>query len=452
MRRVTFSGGVHPEYNKNLASQAAITDAALPDQVVLPCSQHLGAPARPVVAKGDLVKVGQVVAESGGFVSVPIHATVSGKVVEVAGRLHPTGVIQPAVVIAADGKDEWVELDPIDQPLEADPDVLKERVRAAGVVGLGGATFPSHVKLSPPKNKPIDRVLLNGAECEPYLTADDRLMREEPERVVKGFRIVMRILGVSQGRLCIEDNKPEAMAAMQKAAAGIDGVEVVALATKYPQGGEKQLIQAVLGRQVPSGGLPMDCGVVVFNVGTCAAIHDAVYLGRPLVDRVCTVTGRAVAQPSNMRVRLGTPVASLLEQAGGTTKQAGKVILGGPMMGLTVPSLDVPVIKGTSGVLVQAADEVVEEPYRACIRCGMCVRVCPIGLTPNEMGSRAEMGHWEELDGLDVMDCIECGSCAYVCPAYRPLVQFFKLGKAQVRVLRQKRKEAEAEVLRAAKA
>ncbi len=435
MKKATFPGGIHPEYGKALASEAAVERLDSPARVVLPLSQHIGAPARPVVKKGDEVLAGQVLAEAGGFVSVPIHAPVSGKVVEVGNSPHPGGAELPSVVIDNDGRDEWVDLDPLSDPLSADPAELRDRIRDAGIVGLGGAAFPTHVKLSPPKDKPIDVMLLNGAECEPYLTADDRLMREHPDRVVAGLRAEMHILGVSRGLICIEDNKPQALEAMSRAAEGFDGIEVVVLATKYPQGGEKQLIEAVLNRQVPSGGLPMEVGVVVSNVGTAAAVHDALWDGKPLVERICTVTGSIVEKPSNFLVRLGTPVSSLIDAAGGTKREPGKVILGGPMMGLALSSTDVPVVKGTSGVLLQAPEEVLSGAYMACIRCGMCVRACPARLTPNEMSSRVEIGDWETVDELGVMDCIECGSCAWVCPSHRPLVQMFRLGKVKVRAL-----------------
>ncbi len=433
MRKATFSGGIHPRYEKELASEAPIEPLSPPQQVVLPLSQHIGAPARPLVKKGDRVLAGQVLAEAGGFVSVPIHSPVSGKVVEVGPRPHPGGEDLPAVVVDNDGNDEWVELDGFDDPMAEDPDRLRDRIRDAGIVGLGGAAFPTHVKLSPPKDKAIDVLLLNGAECEPYLTADDRLMREHPERIAAGLRAEMHILGVERALVCIEDNKPEAIEAMARATADLDTVKVQVLATKYPQGGEKQLIEAVVGRQVPSGGLPMDVGVVVSNVGTAAAIHDALWDGRPLVERVCTVTGRAVNKPSNFLVRIGTPIDHLLQAAGGTEIDPGKVILGGPMMGLALSTTKVPVLKGTSGVLVQTRDEVLSAGYMACIRCGMCVRACPVQLTPNEMGSRVEIQDWETVEELGIMDCIECGSCSWVCPSHRPLVQMFRFGKVKVR-------------------
>ena len=439
MRAVTFEGGIHPDYEKDLAASEPTKTSTLPPRIVLPMSQHLGAPCKPVVAKGDKVKAGQLVAEAGGFVSAPIHASVSGKVLSVGEHPHPTGVELPAVVIEPDAQDEWDLMDPIDEPLSAAPAELKERIKDAGLVGMGGAAFPSHVKLSPPKDRPIDAVLVNGAECEPYLTADDRLMREEPVKILKGLQVVLRVLGVEKGAVGVEVNKPEALKSMEEAGEGFSEIRVQPLAVKYPQGGEKQLIEAVLDREVPAGGLPMDCGVVVFNVGTCAGIHDAVYEGRPFVRRRTTVTGYAVKNPSNFLVRLGTPVSHLIEQCGGFTHEPGKVILGGPMMGMAAHSLEVPVVKGTSGILAQTKQEVLGGSFGPCIRCGMCVRACPVRLTPNELGNYAEKAMWEKVESLDLMDCIECGCCTYVCPAYRPLVQFIRRGKAEARVRKAKK-------------
>lgn len=444
MKVLSFSGGVHPEYCKELTSSRPVEPVELPKTVVIPLSQHLGAPCNPAVKKGDEVKTGQVVGEPAGFVSAPVHASVSGKVVEVDLRAHPFGAELPAVVIESDGRDEWQKMQPIDHPLGADPKVLRERIRDAGLVGMGGAAFPTHVKLSPPKDKPIDAVLLNGAECEPFLTADDLLMRDRPVQVLKGFELVKKILGARIACVCVEENKPEAIEILGREIVAFKGLELVTLKVKYPQGGEKQLIDAVLGRQVPAGGLPMDCGVVVHNVGTCAGIHDAVYEGLAFVERITTVTGGALARPSNLRVRVGTLVSHLIEHCGGYSTEPGKVVMGGPMMGMAVHHTDVPVVKGTSGVLVQRPEEVLVGGYTACIRCGMCVRACPIRLTPNEMGNHSEMGQWERVEALDLMDCIECGCCAYVCPSFRPLVQFFRQAKAKARERAAKEKAKEA--------
>jgi electron transport complex protein RnfC len=427
----SFKGGIHPRYAKDLAAGAAIEDVPPPSVATVPLSQHLGAPAKACVAKGDHVLVGQRIGEPAGFVSVPVHAPISGTVKDIGLYAHPFGTIQEAVVIEADGEDKLADLAATADPLALGPDEVKQKIKDAGVVGMGGAAFPTHVKLSPPAGKRIDTALLNGAECEPYLTADDRLMQERADQVVSGFRIVMRALGVKEGVIGIEENKPEALRAIEAAvakAAG-SGVRVARLDVKYPQGGEKQLIAAILNREVPSGGLPMDVGVVVQNVATCTSVDDAVRLGRPLISRITTVTGEGVNRPCNLNVRLGTPVTTLLEKAGGYRGTPGRVILGGPMMGIAAPSVDVPVIKSTGGVLVFGRDQLPDPRHQACIRCGHCVRACPMGLCPNEQGLYAEVEQWEVVVERDVKDCIECGCCTFSCPANRPLVQWFRYAK-----------------------
>jgi electron transport complex protein RnfC len=428
---VSFKGGIHPIYAKELSSGAAIEPLDPPQTAVVHLSQHIGAPAKALVKKKDTVKVGQPIAEPAGFVSVPIHAPISGTVKEVGLQPHPSGLMQEAVVIESDGEDAWVDL-----PAKADPsslsgDEIKQRIQDAGIVGLGGAAFPTHVKLSPPANKKIDTALLNAAECEPYLTADDRLMQEQPERVVSGFACVMKVLGAKDGVIGIEENKPEAIRAMEKATKQSKAnLRLVELHVKYPQGGEKQLIDAVLGRQVPSGGLPMDVGVVVQNVATCAAVDDAARRGQPLIERVTTVTGEGIAKPCNVLGRVGTPVSAFVERAGGYRGIPGRIILGGPMMGLAVHDVDVPTVKSTGGVLVLTAEQIPPADHESCIRCGRCVRACPMRLCPNELGNYAEVEMWETVvDELDVKDCIECGCCGFSCPAKRPLVQWFRYAK-----------------------
>ncbi len=432
MKGVTFTGGVHPDCEKEPTASSPIRDSVPPDKVVLHMSQHVGAACRPVVSKGDKVKIGQLVGEAAGFVSSPVHSSVSGKVIAVDHEPHPLGQESPAVVVENDGNDDWELMEPIPDPLSRTPEELKARIRDAGLVGLGGAAFPTHVKLSPPKNKRIDKMLFNGAECEPYLTADDRIMREEPQRVFIGMQLVAHILGLEGGTICIEANKPEAIKSMAEASKDHPGFPVQPLVVKYPQGGEKQLIEAVLQREVPSGGLPMDCGVMVFNVSTCAAIYDAVYKGIPLVSRITTVTGRAVKNPANLRIRLGTMVRNLLDQCGGFIRKPGKIILGGPMMGIASHSMDVPALKSVGGIFVQPADEVLDGAFGPCIRCGLCIGACPMKLVPNELSNYAEREMWEELESRDLMDCIECGCCTYACPAYRPIIQFVRAGKAVI--------------------
>jgi len=438
MSVVTFEGGIHPAYNKELAKSAKTEELDPPAIAVVPVGQHIGAPAKPVVKKKEAVKAGQVIAEAGGFVSVPIHAPISGKVKAIEPRPHPLGKPLDAIVIEADGEDEWVDPMPPLDPDEADRKELIDRVRDAGIVGMGGATFPTHVKLSPPKGKNIDTVILNGAECEPYLTADHRLMSEDPDAVVDGLLIVQKVLGTERAIIGIEENKPDAIDAIEKAGKG-KGVEVVGLEVKYPQGAEKQLIDAIMGRQVPSGGLPMDVEVVVQNVGTALAISQAVREGKPLVQRVTTVTGAIVKEPKNLLVRVGTPVNEAIAACGGLTQDPTKLVLGGPMMGMTQYTDEVPVIKGTSGILLLGPDDVSTEPEGACIRCGECVRACPMGLGPTDISSLSDAGLFDEAEEENALDCIECGSCSWGCPAQILLVQRIRHAKAQIMASKRKK-------------
>jgi Na+-translocating ferredoxin:NAD+ oxidoreductase subunit C len=429
----TFSGGVHPAGNKELTSHKPTVTAAIPKRAVVPLSQHIGAPTKPLVVIGQEVKKGEKIGESGGFVSAPVHATVSGKVVAIGNFPHSMGMDMAAVVIESDGKDEWVDgLKETKDYMLLSPDELKKMVSEAGIVGMGGATFPTHVKLSPPKEKPIDVIILNGAECEPFLTSDHRLMVEKPKEIVEGLKILMRILNVKKGYIGIEANKPDAVEAMKKAAAGSPEVEVFAVQVKYPQGAEKMLIKAVVSRTVPAGGLPMDVGVVVQNVGTAAAIYDAVRYGRPLIERYVTVTGRGVKEPKNFLARIGTTFSQLIEESGGLTDDAAKVIAGGPMMGMSQYNMEVPVIKGTSGILVLPKAEVSTKSYGPCIRCARCIDACPMHLQPSLIGLFVEKGHYEDAKDYNLMDCFECGSCTFVCPANRPMVQWVKRAKREL--------------------
>ncbi len=429
----TFSGGVHPAGNKELTSHKPTVSAAIPKRVIIPLSQHIGAPTKPLVVIGQEVKKGEKIGESGGFVSAPVHSSVSGKVAAIGNFPHSMGIDMASVVIESDGKDEWVAgmKETTDYQMLS-PDELKKMVSDAGIVGMGGATFPTHVKLSPPKEKPIDVVILNGAECEPYLTSDHRLMLEKSAEIIEGLKILMRILNVKKGYVGIEANKPDAVEAMKKAAAGSPEVEVWAVQVKYPQGAEKMLIKAIANRTVPAGGLPMDIGVVVQNVGTAAAIYDAVRFGRPLIERYVTVTGRGVKEPKNFSVRIGTTFAQLIEEAGGLTEDAAKVISGGPMMGMSQHSLEVPVIKGTSGILVLPKSEVSTKGYGPCIRCTRCIDACPMMLQPSLLGLFIEKGRYEDAREYNLMDCFECGSCTFVCPANRPMVQWVKRAKREL--------------------
>jgi electron transport complex protein RnfC len=435
----TFRSGVHPRDEKHWTEHKATENAPLPERLFVPLSQHIGAPARAVVTKGDKVLAGQVIGEPVGFVSARVHAPTSGTVRKIDLHPHPLGTPQPAVEIEADGEDAWSDdLGAMADPFQAASDVLRRRILEAGIVGMGGATFPTHVKLSPPPEFTIDIVILNGVECEPYLTADHRLMLEAPDKIVSGLQIVLSIFGLPRGFIGIEKNKPDAIEVLGKRAGGIGFAEVVPLAVKYPQGAEKQLIRAVTGRKVPSGALPMAVGVLVQNVGTVAAIWDAVSAGKPLVERAVAVTGPAVREPKNLRVRVGTTIRHLVELCGGLSDDAGMVILGGPMMGLAQYDLDVPAIKGTSGVLCLPRPMVRAAPCGPCINCGRCVNACPMGLSPTTIRMLIDHGLVAEADDWNALDCIECGACSYVCPAWIPLVQSIRYAKGEVMAHRRK--------------
>ncbi len=433
-KTATFQRGVHPEEAKGLSAHCNIIKAGLPKRVVIPLSQHTGAPAKPEVAIGDSVKKYQVIGTPQGFVSAPVHASISGKVIAIADFPHPSGKMIPSVVIESDGLDEAIALKENPDYLSLSGDEIKSLIKDAGIVGLGGAAFPTNVKLSPPKEKAIDSVILNGAECEPYLTADYRLMLEHPQEIINGLKLLMKAVGVTKGYIGIENNKPDAIEKMREAASGEPNIEVVTLEVKYPQGAEKMLIKAITGREIPSRGLPMDVGVVVQNVGTAFAVYEALRYGKPLVERVVTVTGRGIKEPKNFLVRMGTLMSELIEQCGGFTEDVVKVIMGGPMMGFAQGSLNVPVVKGTSGILILTEDDYISsDEYLACIRCGSCIDICPMGLNPSMLSILAEKGHYEETKEYSLFDCFECGSCAYVCPSNRPMVQFFRLAKSMVK-------------------
>lgn len=434
MGLATFRGGIHPPDKKALAADSSITDAKPPKIIIVPLSQHAGAPCKPLVSIGQEVRKGEMIGEAGGFVSAPVHASVSGKVVAIAEFPNAMGRMVNSIVIENDGKEEWTPLKDNPDYMNLSAEELKEKVKAAGIVGLGGAAFPTSVKLSPPKEKPINTVLINGAECEPYLTADYRLMLEKPREIVEGLKILMKILNVGKGYIGIENNKPDAVKIMQDAVQGAVGIEVIACEVKYPQGAEKMLIKACVGREVPPRGLPMDVGVVVQNVGTALAIYEAARFGKPLIERVVTVTGEGIQEPKNLMARIGAKIADLVEEAGGFKDGAAKVIAGGPMMGFAIASLDIPVTKGTSGILVMPESEVEHaEKFGPCIRCGRCIDACAMGLQPFMLSILAEIGHYEEAKEFNLFDCFECGSCAYVCPSKRPIVQLVRLAKSMVK-------------------
>ena len=426
----TFRGGIHPPTTKGLTSGKPIVLAPPPAKVHLLLLQHAGALLEPLVKAGERVLLGQKVGDSGERVCAPVHASVSGKVLEVKPFGHPIGRSVLCVTVENDGTDEPAPgVGPREgwESLPA-PELLK-LVREAGVVGLGGAGFPTHVKLAPPPGKPIERLIVNGVECEPYLTADHRLMLERPEGVLAGVRIMLRILGVRKAQVAVEDNKLDAAEALRAALKPGEGIEVVLVRTKYPQGSEKQLIVALTGREVPMGGLPMDAGVVVQNAATCYAVHEAVALGRPLIRRVLTVTGGNVARPANLEARIGTPFADLLALCGGLKSPGGKLIMGGPLMGLAVSSDAVPVIKGTSGILALTPEESEMPETRDCLRCGRCVDVCPMALAPNFLTDHLERGELDEAEQAALFNCMECGGCTALCPARRPMLQWIRTGK-----------------------
>ncbi len=427
-------GGVHPEENK-IAEKKPIEALPIPSKVYIPLNQNLGASAIPVIDKGAVVKTGQLIAKGEAFISSNVHASVSGKVARIDEVMDTSGYRRKAVVIDVEG-DDWEET------IDRSPEIIRhcrlnsqeiiDKVKDKGIVGLGGATFPTHIKLMVPSGKKANYLLINGVECEPYLTSDHRLMLEKGEEILIGTTILMTALGVKQAFIGIEKNKPDAIDHLRKLATGYPAIGIVPLKVKYPQGGEKQLIKAVVNREVPSGKLPIEVGCVVQNVGTAFAVYEAVQKNKPLFERVVTVTGKNVARPANYIVRIGTPVSELVERSGGLPSDTGKVISGGPMMGKTLLSLDVPVVKGTSGILILSENESARSEIQNCIRCARCISVCPMGLEPVLLAQICEIADWEKAENEMVMDCIECGSCHYTCPSCRPLLDHLRVGKAKV--------------------
>lgn len=428
MRRYTFYGGIHPKEYKSLTEGRAIREIEPPGKVVIPLSQHTGTPARPIVEKGNRVKIGTKIGELTGFISANIHSSVSGEVKKIGLHPHPAGGEMLSLFIENDGKDESENLEERDIDSLSAKDIV-EIVKEAGIVGLGGAAFPTYVKLSPPAGKSYQTLILNGSECEPYLTGDSRLMVERPDEILLGGRFLARAIGAKKSIIAIEENKPDSIGKME-GLVGDYGFELVVLRTKYPEGAEKQLIQAITEREIPRGGLPMDVGVSVHNVGTALAVYEAVRFGKPLVERVVTVTG-AVKEPSNFKVRLGTSFKELIDKAGGYHGEPDKIIAGGPMMGIAQYTDEVVVIKGTTGILIQKGEKASKET--PCIRCGRCVDVCPIRLLPTSILAFVENGSFLSAKELGVLDCIECGSCEYICPAKRPLIHNFKVAKVRLR-------------------
>jgi electron transport complex protein RnfC len=426
----SFRGGIHPPDSK-LTAGKAIEKARLPANVIILLHQHVGAPCKPLVQEGDEVKAGQKIGDSDSFVSAPVHSSISGVVKEIHTQLSPTGSEVQGIIIESDGRDESARMEAID-PANASKREILARIREAGIVGLGGEAFPTHVKLSPPDGKGIDTVILNGSECEPFMTADHRLMLEQPDKVVKGMKVIMKVLDVDRGVIGIEDNKKDAIKRMRDAVEKESDkrIEVISLKTKYPQGEERILIKTILNLEIPSGGYSHDIGVIVQNVSTAKAIYDAVYEGIPLIERVVTVTGD-VKEPKNLLVRIGTSFHELIEECGGFRGEEGKILNGGPMRGIAQYK-DVPVIKSIRCILVLDIEKSRISEERECTSCGTCIEACPIGLMPTALGKLVRKKRFEECTDYHILDCLECGSCTYVCPSKIPLVQLITYGKEEI--------------------
>ena len=439
MKLRTFRiGGIHPEENK-LSSEAVTQTAKLPQQAIFPLSQHIGAPAKSVVKKGDKVKVGTLLAEAGGFVSAPIYSSVSGTVLKIDEAVDATGYRKPAIIVKVEG-DEWEDyidrsdkLETLEAHPELTPEEIIERVKKAGVTGMGGAGFPTFIKLCPPLTAKAECVILNGVECEPYITSDYRLMMEHADEILVGLELLMKAVKVAKGYIGIEENKPQAIALFEEKTAGRADVEIVPLAKKYPQGGEKQLVDAVIRRQVPAPpAIPVNVGAVVQNVGTAFAVYQAVMKNKPLFERYTTVTGKRLERPSNFLVRMGTPMLDLINECGGMPEGDNKLLAGGPMMGKALTSVEVPICKGTNSVTILSGDDAKRKPVQPCIRCAKCVSVCPMGLEPYLLATASALHDWEKVEAAGVTSCIECGSCQFTCPAHRPMLDNIRLGKSTV--------------------
>lgn len=435
MLRTFRLGGIHPPEHK-LSAGKTITTLPLPQEVIIPLGQHIGAPATPIVQKGDEVRVGTLIAKSSGFISANIHSSVSGKVTKIDAVYDASGYKKPAIFIAVNPEEVWEE------SIDRSPDLVKtcelgqreiiERIQTCGIVGLGGATFPSHIKLTPPPNATAEVLIINAVECEPYLTSDHQLMMERAEEILVGCSILLKALGAKRCIIGIENNKKDAIKHLSQLAQAYEQIEIIPLKVQYPQGGEKQLIDAVLGKAIKSGALPISAGAVVQNVGTVFAVYEAVQKNKPLIERIVTVTGKELTNPNNYLVRIGTPISALIEASGGLPETTGKIIGGGPMMGKALLGIDQPTSKGTSGILVLPREESVRKPMRNCIRCAKCVNVCPMGLNPAFLMKDVQYKDWELAEKGYIVDCIECGSCSYTCPSNRPLLDFIRIGKQEV--------------------
>lgn len=428
-------GGVHPHDNKIYSAHQPITECPLPAKAIIPLVQHIGAPAQPVVEKGQKVKVGELIAKAGGFVSANIHSPFSGTITKIDATTDAWGLRMPAIFMDVEG-DEWLETidrtTAIKRDCSLEPKEIVDKVAAAGIVGLGGACFPTQVKLLPPPGKKAEVLIVNGVECEPYLTCDHQLMLEHGEEIIVGIQILMKALGINRAIIGIEKNKPDAIDHMRQLASKALGIEVKPLKLKYPQGGEKQLIDACIGRQVPSGALPIEVGAVVDNVATIYSIYEAVQKNKPLISRVMTITGKSLSKPGNYSVRFGTPLSEVVAIAGGVPEDTGKIIGGGPMMGRAMNNIDMPANKRVSGLLFMPENESRRVEEENCIRCGKCVGACPMGLEPYLLSKQAELAMWDDMEKHNIMDCIECGCCMFTCPSHRPLLDYVRMGKAKV--------------------
>lgn len=453
MKLHTFKiGGIHPEENK-ITAEIPTQIAELPKQAIFPLSQHIGAPAKPVVQRGDKVKVGTLLAEAGGFVSAPIYSSVSGTVAKIDEEFDATDYRKPVIIVNVEG-DEWEEnidrgdkLETLADHPELTPEEIVSRIQAAGVTGMGGAGFPTHVKLCPPPTAKAECIIVNAVECEPYITSDYRLMMEHPDEIIVGLELLMKAAKVERGYIGIEENKPEAIKLLTEKTANDSGIEVIPLAQKYPQGGEKQLVDAVIHRQVPAPpAIPINVGAIVQNVGTTFAVYEAVMKRKPLIERYTTVTGKQIKRPGNFLVRIGTPFSQLIDACGGMPKGDNKVLAGGPMMGKAVISLNTPVCKGTNSIAVISGDEAHRKKVQPCIRCAKCVSVCPMGLEPYLIATLSAFKEYERAENEDIVSCIACGSCQYTCPSGRPILDNILQGKAVVMgMIRERAAKAKAE-------
>ena len=443
-------GGVHPQENKHATAGCRIVGAPIAQRLYIPLQQHIGAPAEPIVRRGMRVLKGELLANSQGVVSAPVHAPTSGTIHSI-GKYpapHPSGLPVLTITLEPDGEDKWMALPPENtDPLSLEPEAVASQVAAAGIVGMGGATFPSAVKLNLRKRYRLHTLVINAAECEPYLTCDDQLMREQPDGIIEGILLIMRALQVTKAIVAIEANKPEACKSVAKAAAAFDQITVTTVPVRYPMGSEKHLVQTLTGKETPARALTADLGIVVHNVATANAVHHAVRYGKPLISRVVTVSGGAVNKPGNIHTLIGTPVADLIDFCGGFSEEPARIIGGGPMMGQPLPETGVPIVNGSGGILALTAQEIARKQAMPCIRCGSCVNACPCGLLPLEMASRARIGDFDAAVDFGLMDCISCGSCSYVCPSHIPLVQYFSHAKGAL-TEQQRRQHKQEEIRR----